>query len=362
MPLKRGGTESRRARERRTCDPRVRRSGAMANSATLSFSKTGRGLFTSEEVRQLMQVEFERARRYGYAIACLTIQVDRIEHLETVHGLETKHEILYAIADLVKGATRAGDLLGYLLKDRLVVLVPHTTGEAARALGERLLTGARKLRFASQARTLRVTLSIGVAHNQNAHATSFAILEEVADEGRAVADSSGGDRVSETDLYRLHQAKHEVPVGGYRGRLEALVEEQGDFAAAVAQITDEIIERAIREAREEWARELPQGDGGADAGQGPASETEEAEDEAATYKKQVELLQRRLSKLTESLGLTEQELARVRRMKAVDTGIESVYRDVQGISADGEQSEMKRELMSQIFAANLDLKQRKQSA
>jgi diguanylate cyclase (GGDEF)-like protein len=330
----------------------------MANSATLSFSKTGRGLFTAEEVRQLMQVEFERARRYGYAIACLTIQVDRLEQLETMHGLEAKSSILNTIADLVKGATRAGDLLGYLAQDRLVVLVPHTTGEAARALAERLLTGARKLRFASQSRTLRVTLSIGIAHNQNADAKSFAILEEVAEDGRAVADSSGGDRVSETDLYRLHQAKHEVPVGGYRGRLETLVDEQGDFASAVAQITDEIIERAIREAREEWAKALPPVDDKPAAEQPSTTE----KDEAAAYKQQVELLQRRLAKLTESLGLTEQELARVRRMKAVDSGIESVYRDVQGLGADGEHSEIKRELMAKIFEANLDLKQRKRPA
>jgi diguanylate cyclase (GGDEF)-like protein len=334
----------------------------MANSATLSFSKTGRGLFTAEEVRQLMQVEFERARRYGYAIACLTIQVDRLEHLETVHGLETKSAILNAIADLVKSATRAGDLLGYLVQDRLVVVVPHTTGEAARALGERLLTGARKLRFASESRTLRVTLSIGVAHNQNPDATSFPVLEEVSDEGRAVADSSGGDRVSETELYRLHQAKHEVPVNGYRGRLEALVDERGDFESAVAQITEEIVERAIREAREEWANAQPTADDKRAAEQQRSAEKDQAEDEAETYKRQVELLQRRLAKLTESLGLTEQELARVRRMKAVDSGIESVYREVQGLTGDGERGEMKRELMSQIFAANLDLKQRKRPA
>lgn len=321
----------------------------MANSATLSFSKTGRGLFTAEEVRQLMQVEFERARRYGYAITCMTIQVDRIEHLETVHGLETKDEILFAVADLVKGATRAGDLLGYMVQDRLVVLVPHTTGDAARALAERLLAGARKLRFASVTRTMRVTLSIGVAHNQHSDASSFEVLEAVSNEGRLVADSSGGDRVVETDLYRLHNPKPEVAVNGYRGRLEVLVDEQGDLEAAVAQITEEIVERALREAREDWAKALP-------AAQG------EDEGEAATYKKQVDMLQRRLAKLTESLGLTERELARVRRMKVVDTGLESTFREVQGIVGEDEHTDLKRELMSKIFAANLDLRQSKKPA
>jgi len=333
----------------------------MANTATLSFSKTGRGLFTAEEVRRLMQIEFERARRYGYAVACLAIQVDRLEHIETVHGLETKSEILYTVADLVKGATRAGDLLGYLVQDRLVVLVPHTTGDQARSLAERLLAGARKLRFASHARTLRVTLSIGVAHNQHADATSFAVMEDVAQEGRAVADTSGGDRVAETELYRLHQARTDVPANGYRGRLEELVDEEGDFEAAVAQITEEIVERAIREAREEWAKSLP-APAAAPEPQAPVAEQTDDGSEAAVYKKQVELLQRRLAKLTESLGLTEQELARVRKLKAVDHGVESVYREVQGIAGSDERSELKKDLMSKIFAANLDLKQRKKPA
>jgi diguanylate cyclase (GGDEF)-like protein len=317
----------------------------MANSATLSFSKSGRGLFTADEVKRLMHVEFERARRYGYAIACLTIQVDRIDYLETVHGLETKNEIIFAVAELVKGATRAGDLLGYLEGDRLVVLVPHTTREAARMLSERLLAGARKLRFANSQRTMRVTLSIGIAHNQHPDATSFAILAEVSNEGRAVADTSGGDRVVETELYRLHQPKADVPVNGYRHRLESLVDERGNLESAVAQVTEEIVERALREAREEWAKSLP-------------TPKHEDDGESATYKKQVELLQRRLSKLTESLGLTERELARVRRMKAVDSGVESVYRDVQGVTGDDEHAELKKDLMSKIFAANLDLRRR----
>lgn len=319
----------------------------MANSATLSFSKTGQGLFTTEEIRKLMQVEFHRAKRYGYAIACLHIQVDRLDNVEMVHGIETKSEILFAVTDLVKSATRAGDLLGYLVQDRLVILVPHTNGEAARALAERLLAGARKLRFASQMRTLRVALSIGIAHNQDPAAVSFETLEEVANEGRIVAEASGGDRVIETELYQLHRPKPEVAEGGYRGRLESLVNDgDGDFEAAVAQITDEIIERAVREAREEWDASLPPSDAYA---------------EAETYKQQVELLQRRLAKLTESLGLTERELDRVRRMKSIDPGIESIYRDVQGLAGDDDRTNLKRELMSKIFAANLDLKQKRAS-
>ncbi|MEL6908494.1 MAG: diguanylate cyclase, partial [Planctomycetota bacterium] len=81
----------------------------MPNSATLSFSRTGRGLFTRDEIRQLMQIEFERAARYSYPIACMLIQVDHLAQLQTVHGHESKEEVLMNVVELVKGATRAGD-------------------------------------------------------------------------------------------------------------------------------------------------------------------------------------------------------------------------------------------------------------
>ena len=171
-------------------------------------------------------------------------------------------------------------------------------------------------------------------------------------EGRDVADNAGGDRVVETELYKLHEPRRES--SGYRGRLEEMVADGGDLETAVAAITEEIVDRAIREAREEWAREMEA------IASAPASEEKSDSDaEADLYKKQVEMLQRRLAKLTESLGVTERELARVRRLKAVETGIESIYTEVQGVDDGDEQVELKKELMSKIFAANLDLKQKR---
>jgi hypothetical protein len=74
------------------------------------------------------------------------------------------------------------------------------------------------------------------------------------------------------------------------------------------------------------------------------------------YKRQVELLERRLAKLSHQLGITEEELARVARMKNVDLGLASVYRAVQGLADDEEQVEIKRQLMAKIFEANVQLK------
>ncbi|MEM7517518.1 MAG: hypothetical protein AAF368_11430, partial [Planctomycetota bacterium] len=75
---------------------------------------------------------------------------------------------------------------------------------------------------------------------------------------------------------------------------------------------------------------------------------------------QIEMLERRLAKLTTSLEQTEAELKRVASMKvAGDDGIASIYRSVQGLSDDDANSEAKREMMKDIFAANLDFRKQK---
>jgi vacuolar-type H+-ATPase subunit I/STV1 len=72
--------------------------------------------------------------------------------------------------------------------------------------------------------------------------------------------------------------------------------------------------------------------------------------------KQISQLERRVVKLTESLGLTEAELKRVAAMKNIDLGVASIYRTVQGLSADGGDAEQKKEMLKNIFDANMLLK------
>lgn len=342
----------------------------MSNTATISFSRSGNGLFTKDEVRALMQIEFERAQRYSYPIACLLIQVDHLVQIQTIHGEESKQEVLLAVVDLVKRATRAGDLLGYIVDDRLVALVPHTSPKAGKAIAERLLASARELGFSIDRRTMKVTLSIGLSHNQDPGAKNFATLERVAEEGVNVADGNGGDRVVQTELYQLYE-REKKPVSrqdveellgraeamGYRQRLEGLVEEGADLESAAGTVADEIIDRAVADARKQWESELQEAN---KAIQEKIANVAAVED-ADAFKREIEQLNRRISKLTGSLEATEQEIARLRKLKAVDDGVESIYRDVQGLDDSDSRAEIKKELMGAIFQANLDL-QGKRSA
>lgn len=72
----------------------------------------------------------------------------------------------------------------------------------------------------------------------------------------------------------------------------------------------------------------------------------------SAHDREVELLERRIAKLKANLQAT---VMRFSRGEAVDEGISSIYREVQGLDHADSLYERKRELMKTIFQANLTL-------
>lgn len=80
----------------------------------------------------------------------------------------------------------------------------------------------------------------------------------------------------------------------------------------------------------------------------------------AAKDKEVELLQRRIAKLADKLQVTEGQLSHLSALGRVDAGIASVYREVQGLDPGAIFYEKKKELMADIFKANLQLQKQQQ--
>lgn len=89
---------------------------------------------------------------------------------------------------------------------------------------------------------------------------------------------------------------------------------------------------------------------------------ETMEAQLAEQRTKIERFERRISKLTSSLEMTEDELKRIAAAKNIDLGVSSIYRNVQGLSSSDDDYETKKELMSCIFQANLDLQKGKAEA
>lgn len=74
------------------------------------------------------------------------------------------------------------------------------------------------------------------------------------------------------------------------------------------------------------------------------------------HQSEIELLERRINKLSQLLDKTESDLAQAVRLAQVDSGVASIYDSVQGLSGEDANNLMKTELLSAIFEANLELR------
>lgn len=82
----------------------------------------------------------------------------------------------------------------------------------------------------------------------------------------------------------------------------------------------------------------------------------------ALQDREVGNLQRRIKKLNDTLESTERRLASATASKRVEPGISSIYREVQGLDESDAQAGRKKELIADIFRANLKLQKRSRGA
>lgn len=341
----------------------------MSSFSSAQFRGSQKDLFTPAQIQHLMRVEFDRAQRYRYGLVLLVVGIDRLEQLQDLYGSELRDQVHGALVGLLKSATRASDALGCLLDDRILVLVPHTPPEGAAVMAKRVLDGMRALTFDCDGRSTRVTVSIGGAHNARKGDFAFDTLLEVGTAGLKVARDGGGNRYVHSELYEFFEKKRAreradqeaaapaavrapLPIAGAPaaaaigdGVPHILGEKIRDMfglsendSALLAKIEQEVVTSALREMKLELEKVLVE------------SKSE--------HQRQIETLERRITKLSDSLGMTEAELQRALTQKTVDPGVASIYKTVQGLSSNDVQVQLKKALMSKIFEANVELRKK----
>ncbi len=75
------------------------------------------------------------------------------------------------------------------------------------------------------------------------------------------------------------------------------------------------------------------------------------------HEEKVQLLERRVRKLQTSLAETQSMLERLQSERVAESGVPSVYREVQGLSPSENRFEQKRMLLAEIFKLNVELRE-----
>jgi GGDEF domain-containing protein len=313
------------------------------------------------QMLHLMRLEMDRALRHGYPISALVVGLDGFDE---EHHLPWRQAIMPAVFQELKTVTFQNDVrgLGVWTERFQLAMFPHVTPDRLQQLAEGLLARGKSMQVSGVPEDERFTLSAGIAHNLHPGPMSFETLVEEAEAGMGIAQSGGGDKVVQArEVEReLDKLQHEVEgqileIKEFQQKLFADSENKDELWGN--QLISKVIELFQREPEksegvlrvEKEVIALLRAELSAWRETSAAGRMIESQNTIAQ-------LERRVVKLTESLGLTEAELKRVAQLKNIDLGISSIYRTVQGLSSGDGGAEQKKEMLKNIFDSNLALR------
>ena len=139
--------------------------------------------------------EVARAARAHGDLALLAVDIDLFKRVNDTFGHLAGDTVLRELADLLAASARAGDVVGRVGGDELVILLPDADAETAGVVAERISNVVRGHHFITTRGRERVTVSIGIAAEQLADPWMAHALRARADEALYVAKRLGRDRV-----------------------------------------------------------------------------------------------------------------------------------------------------------------------
>jgi len=144
---------------------------------------------------EFLDAEVSRAVRYGRPLSLLIFDLDRFKSINDAHGHLGGDHVLRELADCVRPEVRTGDVFARYGGEEFALVLVETPLDHAAAAAERLRAKIAAHAFDFQGRTIRATVSIGVAGTPADPVDTPTDLLAAADARLYLAKQTGRNRV-----------------------------------------------------------------------------------------------------------------------------------------------------------------------
>ena len=146
------------------------------------------------------EAELARARRHGYGLVLLLLDVDHFKRINDTRGHAAGDRALVALTEVLQHSVRQGDIAARLGGEEFVVLLSHCEREDGLRFAERLreTVSTTLVDLGEGQEPLRITVSIGLA-DVRSHGVGLDQLLSRADRAMYCAKNAGRDRIEVAD-------------------------------------------------------------------------------------------------------------------------------------------------------------------
>ncbi|HEY4739737.1 MAG TPA: diguanylate cyclase [Candidatus Acidoferrales bacterium] len=153
------------------------------------------GLLNRRAILRDVTRELSRARRENTLVGLILVDIDHFKAVNDRYGHLTGDAILHGVALRMSGLLRGYDSIGRYGGEEFLVLAPSSDAEGAMQFAERLRAGVESTTYETEAGSLRLTLSLGVAISNLEEARNAQALLQAADAALYRAKAAGRNRI-----------------------------------------------------------------------------------------------------------------------------------------------------------------------
>lgn len=142
----------------------------------LSITDGLTSLYNHRFIQERFNFEFKRVQRYGGALSCLILDIDHFKHVNDTFGHQFGDYVIRQIASIIKTKSREVDICGRYGGEEFMVL-SNLTGTNALKYAAKLHSAIESYKFTCNDKTVRITVSIGIAEYQKNIKTKQEMIE-----------------------------------------------------------------------------------------------------------------------------------------------------------------------------------------
>jgi diguanylate cyclase (GGDEF)-like protein len=152
-------------------------------------------LMTRKAFLEIGEKEMTRARRQGFAVWIVLLDLDDFALVNELYGGDVGDEVLRAVAGACRRILRAFDVMGRFAGEEFVLLLPHLSRTEAEETAEALRRAVEGLAVWKDDQLVNVTASVGVAGVEHAETEYLTDLLAPAEWALKQAREQGSNRV-----------------------------------------------------------------------------------------------------------------------------------------------------------------------
>jgi diguanylate cyclase (GGDEF)-like protein len=122
------------------------------------------GLYNHAFMKQLLEQELSRARRYKRPLTILMFDIDHFKQVNDTYGHVAGDDVLKHLANVVRKNLRAVDFAARYGGEEFLLILPETGKEEAAVIAERIRAEVAAMHVVTKAGDITVTVSLGMVN------------------------------------------------------------------------------------------------------------------------------------------------------------------------------------------------------